>query len=561
MTTQLTPTQARTKDTRFLQAFSLHALRSKLPLRIPADPRIPPSPKNEERYRSHYVYDKEAALKDLEEMDKMNDFDLLLRLVDFSSFRDTLAYLLGWTSGKGYPPFDPVSLLLLHFWQIFNGWNRAQTLRNLQDSRYADYARLFGFDDNFPTEGGLRHFLTSLGRPLPSRDILVEVPSGEDGETPEKVSIHRLNYLLSQAVNMFWEAGMIEEKAWKNALVTPDGMIHPAASRMRCPFVTDVCYGTPANGDSAPRRCPAKERGFEGVDEETLKKEGTCPRATPRDPDARTVLYQGNNRKDGKSESDGKKCKKGKSFFGYRSIPLQLSVPDWRFHITLLSHFQPANLREEVPATALLMALPHFYPTLRVDAVAGDAGFGYEVFLSAVYQMGARRVVDLRAHETDEDRNAWIMRKYDDKGRPLCEFGFPLTSNGYDFQRQRKKWMCQKICTREDAKPQVKVPGVKYPPRECPYLDTSSGKVVNVGKRFPDGSMRLVRDVLPGSPEWKKLYRRGRNAVEARNAELQRWNLKRLPVYGGERGRAVIGLADVCNALSTMARLVREATT
>jgi hypothetical protein len=66
--------------------------------------------------------------------------------------------------------------------------------------------------------------------------------------------------------------------------------------------------------------------------------------------------------------------------------------------------------------------------------------------------------------------------------------------------------------------------------------------------------MRLVRDVPVGTPAWKRLYHR------ARNAAAERWHLKRLPVYGDPRGRALTFQADVWLNLTTLARLVREAT-
>jgi hypothetical protein len=69
-----------------------------------------------------------------------------------------------------------------------------------------------------------------------------------------------------------------------------------------------------------------------------------------------------------------------------------------------------------------------------------------------------------------------------------------------------------------------------------------------------------VRDVAVGSPTWKRLYHRARNASESRNATFQRWHLKRLPVYGEPRGKAFIFLADVWANLTTLARLCREAT-
>jgi hypothetical protein len=84
--------------------------------------------------------------------------------------------------------------------------------------------------------------------------------------------------------------------------------------------------------------------------------------------------------------------------------------------------------------------------------------------------------------------------------------------------------------------------------------------VVNLGERFADGSIRLVRDLPVGSPTWKALYHRARNALEARNATFQDWGLKRLPVYGLPRSTALLFLADVLNNLTTLARLIGEAT-
>ena len=89
---------------------------------------------------------------------------MLLRLVDFEGLRPVLAQRLGWRSDRGQVAFDPVSLFLLHGWQVTQGWSRAEVLKQVQKKRNADYALLFGFvGGDFPTEGGLRHFLTALG--------------------------------------------------------------------------------------------------------------------------------------------------------------------------------------------------------------------------------------------------------------------------------------------------------------------------------------------------------------------------------------------------------------
>jgi hypothetical protein len=265
------------------------------------------------------------------------------------------------------------------------------------------------------------------------------------------------------------------------------------------------------------------------------------------------VWYTGRNQ-DGWEE--------GEAHYGYRSLPLQLADRERRFSLTLLSDVRPANQREEVPAAALLRQLKVHYPDLQVASVAADAGLGYTVFLRTVYEhLQARRVVDLRAHECDQDEPGWVLRGYDDRGRPLCEYGYPLRANGFDGARRRHKWVCQQACLQGRA-PQVHLPQVTYPPPECPYQapQHQHGKVVNVGACFGDGSWRLVRDVVVGSPTWKALYHRGRNAVEGRNATLEDWGLKRLPVYGLPRSKALLFLADVWANLTTLARLVREAT-
>jgi hypothetical protein len=70
---------------------------------------------------------------------------------------------------------------------------------------------------------------------------------------------------------------------------------------------------------------------------------------------------------------------------------------------------------------------------LHVAAVAGDAGFGYDLPLHTIYAvLHARRVVDLRGHETDRDQTNWPVRGYDDHGRPLCAYGYAFTANGFD---------------------------------------------------------------------------------------------------------------------------------
>jgi hypothetical protein len=365
------------------------------------------------------------------------------------------------------------------------------------------------------------------------------------GTPSEKVAVQQLNHLIAQSVAVIRKSGLLSADTWQQALLCPDGQIHEATSHMRCQFVTESCY------HPVPRPCPAKEKNFRGCDCNTLECAQICKRAAPLDPEARYVWYTGDNQNEKKD---------GEGFFGYRSLPLQLADQHRRFSITLLDDVLPANQREEVPATVLLYQLSEHYPNLNVDAVAGDAGFGYEIFLHAIYDhLQARRVVNLRHHQTDENQANWILRGYDDRGRPICPYGYSLIFNGYDYQRQRSKWICQHACLK-NRDPKVLIPEVTYPPPDCAYLKTLHGRIFNLAERFPDGSIRLARDLPVGSPTWKNLYPRARNAVEGRNATFEAWGFKRMSVFGLPRVTAIIFLADVLNNLTTLARLIREAT-
>jgi len=551
----LRPAETRAQDDDFIAQCSLETLRDRLPLVWPISDGVPPSPKTS--YRSHYVYQGWEDLNDPATWEHLSDFDLLLRLIDFSPLRDVLAERLGWTSAKGQVPFDPVSILLLIGWRIVNGWRRSELLRKIHDPRYADYARLFGFADGvFPTEGGLRYWLTTLGRHSQNGDT-VTVQLDDDRLT--EIAFEVLNDLIAQSVALLLDAGFITPEAWQEALICPDGMIHDAASRLNCGSVTNTCY-QPTSLDH-PRPCPAQEKGLRGCDCDTLECASVCRRATPRDPQARFIRYRGSNQAD--SDDEAKHTHQGEPRYGYVSLPLLLADPTRRFHIILMDHFSPASARQEAPFAAQLLRLPSLYPSLHVKDVAGDAAFSYYCALRVIRQvLGARRVTDLRAHDTDRDEAGWPLRGYDDQGRPVCTFGYPFTSNGFDFVKHRHKWFCGRAC-QNGGEPVVAIEDLPDHPSECPYLltDTDYGQILNVGFSFDsDGSCRLVRDVAVGSPTWKRLYHRARNASESRNATFQRWGLKRLPVYSEPRAKAFIFLADVWANLSTLARLVREAT-
>ena len=389
----------------------------------------------------------------------------------------------------------------------------------------------------------------------------------EQGESVVGVMVQRLNLLLAGAVGVMSQTPVLSPQAWGAALLCPDGQLHDAASAVRCISVRESCYQpcTPAH----PRPCPAKDKQRRGCDCSSLACAPVCRQATPRDQEARYVWYTGSNQpadhpnRSTQAQDPAQKSgqEPGEGHHGYRSLPLRLADAQRRFSITLLSDVRPANEHEDVPSAALLMQLKNYYPDLLVDAVAGDAGLGFESFLHTIFShLHARRVVDQRQHATDRDVSQWPTRGYDDRGRPICNYGYSLVSYGFDRQRQRHTWCCDKACLL-GKDPQVRLAQVAYPPPECSYQANqhSHGRVIHVGERFADASIRLVRDIPVGSPTWKGLYHRARNAVEGRNATLQDWGLKRLPVFGLLRAKALLFLADALDTLTTLARLVRQA--
>ena len=560
--TKATPEQTRAEEALFVSQCGLLSLWKQLPLHWPTPPGTPASPKK--RYRSEYVYPWQVALADPDQVlawKGLSDFDLALRLVDFGGLRPVLAQLLGWKSSRGWEPFDPVSFFLLTAWQIANHWSRHECLQNLADPRYADYAVWFGFSNGvYPTEGGVRYFLTALGR---NSDASHECVCVEQGQEIVRVEVQKLNLLLVGALGVMRQAPVLSPQAWQAALLCPDGQIHDAASKLRCISVSESCYqpSTPEN----PRHCPAKDKERRGCDCDSLACAQICCQATPRDPQARFIWYTGSNQSsDSPNHStrpDATEHDSGEARYGYRSLPLRLADPLRRFSVTLLDDVRAANGHEDIPSAGLLLQLKTQYPDLQVDAVAGDAGFGFEAYLHTVYAaLQARRVIDRRRHETDRDKTQWPTRGYDDHGRPICSYGYSLVSYGFDRERQRHKWACDRACLL-GKEPQVKLSQVVYPPPECPYLaNQPHGRVINVGERFADASIRLVRDVPMRSSAWKCLYPRARNAVEGRNATFEDWGFKRMSVFGLLRSKALLFLADVLDTLSTLARLVREAT-
>ena len=536
MVAELSASQQRSGDPAFVASLSFPSLLGRLPLSLPVPADTPPSPKR--HYRSQYIYLGYEDLLDPAIWPTLSLFDLALRLIDFSSLEAPLAQIVYSSSAKGHVPFHPVSMFLLHSWGVLNKWHRTETLGKLAAERHDDYRQRFGFaKDIYPTEGGLRYFETMLGS-----------VSGND--------------LIAQTVELARSTGCISEEAKQHGILGMDGMIHDAASRMRCSSVDDACY------QPVPRKCKAKEeKGRKGCDCTEMACTEVCKQATPRDPKARFIVYEGHNQTDGpnapvacKRSFRGRtlvpaenQSSRGEPRYGYRTVH-ELLIDRVRRDSFVLAHgLLGANAPEDRMATELMeQQVVDRYDWVTWEFAVADAGEGREPFLSTAYRFGLRRVVGLRSAKGDADKDGWMIRGYDDKGTPVCPFGYRLRSNGWDKARRRQKWCCRRVCERETERPAP----------DCAHrFDADKhGLVKDVGRSFAGGSTRLVRDVPYGSPFAKKLYAQARNAAEKRNSEFEDLGLKRMAVYGWERVQAVATVVDMWVNFKTIVRLIREAT-
>ena len=544
-----------------LGQWSLASLAPQLPLRFPVPADLPPSPK--QRYRSCYRPPDPTALRDPAALAATSDFEIALLLIDISPLEALLAQHYR-PSRKGQVPFHPVSLFLaicLRRERVLSWQGVAQLLASTHG---AAWRALFGFAAGVtPSASGLRFFFQAVGGAV------------FDELCPRFVALLRAHDLFPT------HSTYPGDPPTQGVTVSQDGMLHTAHDRSHCFFATATCsqprperpvipltpVAAPRAACAAPapipappapvraRPCPAQEKGHAGCPCDSSACQDRWARASPTDREARLIHYQGHNAKHG--DTKGTKAK-GRDVFGYRSIVER--VLDDRFAVawTVRSSLYSANTDERTVFHERVQALQAALPALPIGEWLDDAGVGYGPCLDAVWELGALRMIDIRADKSDEDPQTCRQRGYDAAGRPLCPHGYRLRANGYDHDRRRAKYVCAQACRRESLTKE----GPIAPVAGCPYLEPTHplGMVVNVGKTLPAGSTRLAREIPYGSDTWKARYGR-RNLSESRNSQIEAVDLKRLPSSGMARGAKEIQLADFLINVRTLGRLVREAST
>jgi hypothetical protein len=530
-----TPTaiEKREQNGKALEPFALDNLKEKLPLVLSPDPNLPPSPKS--GYRSTYRY---LGCDDLNEetIEVFSPFEISIRLFDYSPLEPLLAAHIYVDSAKGQVPFHPVGMYLLSLYRRERNLSRHEVLRILGHPeegrvlrRCAGFGELEQAGNDFPGESGLRYFEKQL--------------------TPELQQ--EINALQ---VDALYQAGLLPTKPDAEedtkATLSFDGMLHQARSRLRCSSVKDSCY------QAAPRPCPAKEKGKQGCDCLDDECAEACRYTTARDPEARFVVYTGNNKRAKTSpntpvQTRNQRSRASRMVYGYYSYAGQLLDDELATYWVLPAAFGPATCGDPALFPDNLAYLQRRFPWLRIGEVLADAGACEQTCLDAIWEAGALRMVDICAHESDKDPDIRLARGYDEKGHPLCPFGYVLHANGHDYGRRRTKWRCAKCCQRDSEKP---IP-------TCDYLkaDYKHGYTTTVGRAHSDGSVRLAREIPYGSPAWEERYGR-RNSAESRNGCLERLGLKRMPVHGLTSCHVTVLQGDFVANQRTLVRLIREAT-
>jgi hypothetical protein len=525
----------------FVELFRWEALCPLLPLKLPTPGE--PCAWAGRLCRSHYRWLAPSDIHSSAEVLRLDEFDLLLRLFDFASWRPYFA--CRFRSQFGPPPFDPLSLGLGIFLAYYQKWDWERLTHELgSHARGQDYCRRLGFDPQ--------------DLPAPSTFRMAFAQTQPDWFTDCQTSLAQglMAYQLIPTHSTF--PGDPHEQG---VSVATDCQLIASRSHMHCRHQVPAC-SLPA----APRHCPARDAGKEGCACDTPACREHCRFATWRDPQAAYVYYSGSNQpginpnaaKPGKDQQPA--IPRGKHHFGYKSKAFNL-LDDRLFLIwPLTGPFTPANRNDHLLTIPGLRDLLKRFPSIKIGELLGDAGEGFDEVLQFVHtQLHALRTIRLRHADEDDLPLTCLKRGYDCNGIPLCPHGYRLFGNGHDYQRQTTKWVCRLKCTHQ---PEPDFPGAapEISRTVCPFAEPAHplGFSLTTDLTLPDGSIRLARDMPVGSDTWK--LRIGRQSyAESRNATQARRQIKRSPSFGLSNAAKSMLISDTLSLAFNLVRLIFEA--
>lgn len=536
----LPASQRRLLSPEFRASFTWEAMRPTLPICLVVPEGVPAW--QSRHALSHYQWLPPDDIQSPPEVAKLDDFDLLLRLTDFSAWRPILAQRFA--SQMGPPPFDPVSLGLLTLLGRWRNWGWSTLHTELcHPCRGQDYRRLLGFAaQRLPSPSTLRMALN---------------------QTPSSVWLQCADSLA----HAFMAYGLIPtastlpgDSPQQGVSIATDSQLVDARSHMRCTKMCDACF-LPLE----ERTCAAQQAGKEGCACDTDACLDQCRRATPRDPQARYVYYAGHNRspaaQPGEPTATAPATTKGEDHFGYKSKAFNILDDRLSTYWPLSGPFVAANRNDHLQTIPGFEDLRRRFPHLKIGEVTGDAGEAYDEVLGYIHdQLGALRLLPVRQHKVDADPAVCLARGYDAKGTPLCTYGYALAFNGHDYQRQTSSWVCHQRCGHQ-LHPDVQPQGHEPDSSHCPFRDPAHplGFTLRTGRELPDGTLRLARDFKLDSPSWQ--LRIGRQSyAESRNANQERRHLTRSPWFGLDNSAKANYMGDILTNALNLVRFVRAAT-
>ena len=546
---ELPAAQRRLLTPGFIQAFHWDTIRPRLPLR--PKPMVPTGSWTGRACRSFYRWMTPEDIHTTADLAFLDDFDLALRLFDFTPWR---AYFgQRFKSQLGPPPFDPLSIGLASFLAVERNWEWEQLVTELRSpERGVGYCLRLGF----------------IPQDIPCASTFRMAFHGTSVDTFQACQDR-----LAQA---FMDSGLLptqstfpEDPPGRGVSIATDCQLVLSRSHMKCRHQTPQC-----SQPAATRPCPARQAGKQGCACDTQACRDHCRFATPRDTLAAYVYYSGSNqpKHSPNAPTDPAKARHptGKHHFGYKSKAFNIIDDRLSTIWPLTGPFTPANLNDHLLTIPGFDHLRQRFPALQIGEVLGDAAEGVEGVLRYVYdELHALRTICLRHDDGDDNPQTCLQRGFDENGTPLCPHGYRLACNGHDYQRQVTKWVCRLKCSHQ-ATPDITLPQLPSPPDPplrfaCPYHDPAHplGYVVSVGFALPKdapngGQVRLARDLPVGSDTWK--LRLGRQSyAESRNASQARRDLKRAPFFGLPNAHKATIIGDTLALLFNLSRFVRQA--
>ena len=523
----------------FVETFCWGNIRRMLPLQLPA---IGEAPNWTGRACRSYYQWREAADEDLSGLD---EFDLLLRLFDFSPWRSYFAQRF--QSQYGPPPFDPLSVGLGMFLAHYQSWDWARLVQELHSvTRGGEYCRRLGFEQSdlpVPSTFRVAFGQTDLGWLTNIQDSLVQ---------------GLMAYQLIPTQSTF--PGDPQDQG---VSISTDCQLISSRSRMICRHQVPAC-----SQSGGKRECPARLAGKDGCACDTPACFEHCRFATWRDPQSAYVYYSGTNQP-GRTNPNASKEKKepsaprGKHHFGYKSKAFNI-IDDRLFLVwPLTGPCTPANRNDHLLTIPGLQDLRKRFPSLKIGEFLGDAGEGFDEILRYVHEdLHALRTIRIRHADGDELALTCLKRGYDQNGVPLCPHGYRMTSNGHDYQRHSTKWVCHRKCLHQ-PEPDISGAEPHVSRTACPFAapeqNSSLGFSLSTSLSLPDGSIRLARDTQVDSEIW--YLRMGRQSyAECRNATQARRHLKRSPCFGLSNTAKSMTISDTLSLAFNLCRLIFEAT-